>query len=511
MRYWAQCLSVLPFNYLICGCKIVKQTVISNITIILIACFFSAALSAQDRFLDPEFGTQGIASVAVPSPGFTRSAKLLAGGKVLLVGTCAGNTAGTSNARTCLVRLRDNGQADSSFANAGLAWPIDDDLSDFAFQAHEYSDGSVLVSGSRQVHPNGHAAVLYRFLPDGSRDTSFGVGGRLTNPYNTNFKLETYSLAVDAQGRIYMAGLNTQLPSLNNEAAVIRLLPNGVADLGWGDLGVARRDFSPTQGDSFGGKITPLANGQVLVSGAVSASATAPGRLIFARYNSNGALDTTFASAGIFEIDLTNGGVGSAGSQFLDDYLIDQQGRVWLFGTVSIGGNAFEGFIIRLQANGGLDAGFGSNGQRRYRLGSLSTRIRRALSINGQIYIAGNYLDDPAMDPLLPNAVVIKLQDNGDLDASFGENSRINLLNRDQGLVQLFERQSSTGRLVLAFTRQRQSATVDAFSAARINTFELAPAALVAVPGLTPVGLLCFCLLIVLTLRFVLPQRRLAA
>jgi hypothetical protein len=115
------------------------------------------------------------------------------------------------------------------------------------------------------------------------------------------------------------------------------------------------------------------------------------------------------------------------------------------------------------------------------------------------------------MDSLLPNAVVIKLQDNGDLDANFGENSSINLVNHELGLVQLFERQSSTERPVLAFIRQRQSPTVDAFSAARIKAFALAPAALVAVPGLTPIGLPCFCLLIVASLRFVLPRRRLAA
>jgi uncharacterized delta-60 repeat protein len=459
----------------------------------LLGCL-SLQTEAQDQFLDSGFGALGIASFAVPSPAVVRSGRILSGSKILLVGNCGGNTAGTSNARTCLTRLNANGSVDTSFGVAGLAWPGDDGLSDFAFQAHEYADGSYLVSGSRQVHPNGHAAVLYRFLPNGNRDVSFGEGGRLVNPLNAFFKLETYSLAVDNQGRIYLAGLNTDLPSLNNQATIIRMLPDGRPDFGWNSNGIARIDFSAQQSDSFGGAITVLANGNVLVSGAVSATDSLPGRAVLALYSASGTLISSFGSTGVFSIDLTNGAVGAAASQFLESYLVDSQGRIWLFMSSFVANNQYEGAIVRLTENGALDASFGTNGLRRYRIGKLNTRFRRAIENNGQIYLAGNYQDNVSDNPSLPNTFITRLTNEGNFDPRFGIDGRVNITNRNLGLVQMFERQVSSGKFVLAFFRQQLSPNSDAYSAVRVTLSEGNVASIQA-PTLSTNGLVSLALL----------------
>lgn len=439
---------------------------------------------AQADFLDATFGQAGIGHVAVLAPPTARSAYVVSGSKILLVGTCGGG-AGPGPVRSCLVRLDQAGQPDPGFGASGVSTPPNDGLNDYAFDAHEFPDGSYLVSGSRQIHSNGHAAVLYRFLANGERDPSFGTGGRLANPYNASIKLETYRLVVGPAGHIYLAGGNQLLPSAHYQPAIARMLSDGSADPTWAGTGVAIAEFAPAQNNQWT-SIKLLGDGKILVVGSVAPNATAPGAVLVSRYQQNGMVDVSFGDAGVTRIDWTNGGLGSAGGQGIFDFIVDESGRIWLVGSAAgeISGQ-FVGVVTRLLPDGAADPAFGTTGTRRYTLASGSTRFNNILRMAGKSYLAGALTN---ADPGMTGPVVLRVTDAGEMDPSFGADGRITLPNLGLGSPLGLARQASSGRLVVMFVRQTLNGG-NAYAAARLDEAVLETAPPTPVPGALPLSL----------------------
>jgi uncharacterized delta-60 repeat protein len=112
---------------------------------------------------------------------------------------------------------------------------------------------SVLMPDGGLVFSSGQA--LWRLTSDGQPDTSFGAGGSVTPPAPPGGSFTIAGLAVDSQDRLLVAG--TAETKGSDERAtvagrVMRYLPSGVLDQGFGEGGVVETRFGlpPAPGEA---------------------------------------------------------------------------------------------------------------------------------------------------------------------------------------------------------------------------------------------------------------------
>src|SRR5262245_54097315 len=144
-----------------------------------------------DGMLDTSFGSGGLVTTSVSNTGDgAGDVKVQPDGKVVVAGWTGG-----SGSDFALVRYNPNGSLDTSFGGRGKGKVITDlnRSADFGWRLARQPDGKFVVAGTS----NGDLALV-RYNADGSSDTSFGVGGKLT----THFSL---SAAVSPLGGMDMA------------------------------------------------------------------------------------------------------------------------------------------------------------------------------------------------------------------------------------------------------------------------------------------------------------------
>ncbi|MGL6224238.1 MAG: Calx-beta domain-containing protein, partial [Steroidobacteraceae bacterium] len=122
-------------------------------------------------------------------------------------------------------RLLPNGVPDASFAAATLK---DTAVYDTTLQ----SDGKVIGVGIARQPDGRMKLVVFRLRPDGALDPDFGLGGLVILSDGSARREAGYSVVVDPDGRIVVAGQR------GNSLLVARLLANGTLDAGFGSGGV---------------------------------------------------------------------------------------------------------------------------------------------------------------------------------------------------------------------------------------------------------------------------------
>ena len=155
------------------------------------------------------------------------------------------------------------------------------------------SNGDIVVA----VGFGGTDSGLVRFLPNGTRDTSFGNGGFAALP-DLGIPSVRPGLAVQSDGKLVWAGEATANNGTSGAFAVVRFTANGTLDQGFGTGGLATTTFA---GSNVQGAQTVLVqpDGKILAGGAVLFGGRPPkdiGGLV--RFNANGSIDTGFGSGG---------------------------------------------------------------------------------------------------------------------------------------------------------------------------------------------------------------------
>lgn len=160
-------------------------------------------------------------------------------GRILLAGL-ADN--GPANADFALARLLANGQPDANFDADGrttVAFDLGGSNSDQGINFTLQRDGRIVVVGPASVGAGSNTDfAIARFLPDGSLDAGFGIGGRTLVPFDLVPNGQDLGLAVveEANGRLMLAGA-AQHAATGLAGAVARLKPDGTLDLGFGNQG----------------------------------------------------------------------------------------------------------------------------------------------------------------------------------------------------------------------------------------------------------------------------------
>jgi uncharacterized delta-60 repeat protein len=225
-------------------------------------------------------------------------------------------------------------------------------------------------------------------------DSTFGVAGKTDISFSDR-KVYGQDAALQADGKIVIAG-NSSLNVLSiasNDFAVVRLNGDGTLDTTFGSGGLVISDIAGSSED-VANVVAIQPDGKIIAGGfsqAVGQSANPTFTVV--RYNSNGSLDTTFGSGGKILTDFTE-----SSQERIYDLFVLADGKILAVGSYS--GNSFPGVaariaLVRYNADGSLDANFGSGGKFLIRFdNSLGfthfTDFRgAALQSDGKIVIAG--------------------------------------------------------------------------------------------------------------------------
>jgi uncharacterized delta-60 repeat protein len=157
--------------------------------------------------------------------------------------------AGFSDAAFALVRYNPDGSFDTSFGggDGALRTPFGGGVAARALVRQP--DGKLVAAGQ-----SGATGIpdftLARYNPDGSLDTSFGVGGRVVTEFG-NSDDRILELVQQPDGKLVAAGRSNASAAERFDVALARYLANGSLDTSFGIGGVVRTDFASTTSSSL--------------------------------------------------------------------------------------------------------------------------------------------------------------------------------------------------------------------------------------------------------------------
>jgi len=212
-----------------------------------------------------------------------------------------------------LVRYNANGTRDTSIGNSGRIITDFNGKGDLATCLAIQSDGKIILAGYAVI-TNNFDFALVRYNTDGTPDTSFGVGGKVTTDFNNQSQDFIQSVAVLGDGKIIVGGAS------GGNFVMARYLANGDLDTSFGVGGTVSTDFGSSESIQ---SLVVLATGKI-VAGGVSGDDFA-----MACYRPDGTLDSSFGSGGLVLTDFA-GGVDSANA-----IVIDSSNRILLAGSSS--------------------------------------------------------------------------------------------------------------------------------------------------------------------------------
>ena len=256
-------------------------------------------------------------------------------GKIVAAGFSDGGNAGDSD--FALARYNPDGSLDPSFSGGGFR-TFFGGSSESAKALVIQPDGKLVAAG----FSNGGGAgdfdfALARYNPDGSLDPAFDGGIGANGAFRTFLGGDSEganALVVQPDGKLVAAGFSNAGGPNDFDFALVRYLPNGSLDTGFGFGGTLRTFFG---GDSEGANALVIqADGKLIAAGFSNGAGPDDFDFAVARFNPDGSLDTSFG-----------GGIGATGG-FL----------------TFLGGGNFEGAeALAIQPDGKLvAAGFSNSG-----------------------------------------------------------------------------------------------------------------------------------------------------
>lgn len=241
----------------------------------------------------------------------------------------------------------------------------------------------------------------------GSLDPSFAsVGFASYGPVSASNFDNAQDVVTLPNGQILFCG--TSGISGNLEICVVRLNADGTIDNSYGTNGYFL--YSNPNGSDFAYDMELLPNGQLLVAGALSISAANP-QFALLCLHSNGTLNTSFGSNGLFVNDIDTG----------EDYarkIILNTTHITLAGSSKVPGFSTNRFAAtRCDLNGILDPSFGIAGKITLSNSNSNTAYSACLVANNDIVICGDAYIGSAYYPVMG-----KINNNGQPVVSFGTN-----------------------------------------------------------------------------------------
>ena len=384
------------------------------------------------------------------------------------------------------------GSLDQSFGTGGKVLTDLGAGGGVASDAVLQANGDIVVSGG---------FGLARYLPTGQLDRTFGAGGLASTGFAGDGDSGT-AVAVQPDGKIIWVGSQSN-PNFTFggtfEFAVARFNPDGTLDSGFGSGGRVSTEFfaPPLQGaQEFAAAVLVQPDGKILVAGSARQGQNrfAPIQGAIARYNANGGLDSSFGTGGKV-VSASHGAITALGLDSARDIFVLPalaefsppghadaavtpaaitasshggpaaflpNGQSVLASSVGVARHDVDVQVRRFNADGSAasaSAAFdysGASGLDQARDGASAA----AVQANGQAVVGGSHFLSTAVFGLA------RVNPGGALDAAFGTGGRLTTtLNGDEGVGALviqpdgkiiavgFSENNSTGDVFIALAR----------------------------------------------------------
>lgn len=212
------------------------------------------------------------------------------------------------------------------------------------------------------------------------------------------------AMALQSDNKVIIAGAFTQ--NKQNVFGCARYLTSGILDTAFGDQGITLI----SQADQAEANAVALqSDGKIVVGGFYSDQDIA--RILCARFNSDGSLDSNFGQNGlIIENDFLYAQVA--------DIKVQTDGKIIITGTYAQEGQ-LSIFLIRYLTNGLRDTSFGDQGFSSYRAGYHSGSSALGIQSDGKIIVGGFNVSDSR------ELLLLRFSSGGTLDSLYGQDGAV--------------------------------------------------------------------------------------
>jgi uncharacterized delta-60 repeat protein len=216
-------------------------------------------------------------------------------------------------------------------------------------------------------------------------DATFGTGGKVTTGFfgilSQPYDERSHGVAIKPDGKIVVAGVSNVG---SNQFALACYNSDGTLDTA----------FNPSIFPQLQGRVTTTigsgsdcaancvavqGDGKIVAAG--NANNGSNDDFALARYNADGSLDTTFGTGGKVTTDF-------GGDDAVLSLVLQADGKIVVAGEANIGAPTYFA-LARYNANGTLDATFGTGGKATTTIGSTAIAHGVALQADGKIVVAG--------------------------------------------------------------------------------------------------------------------------
>jgi uncharacterized delta-60 repeat protein/uncharacterized repeat protein (TIGR01451 family) len=337
-------------------------------TVVLVVTIASPA-AAPPGDLDPTFDGDGKVTTDVAG-SFDQAFGMAIQGDGKIV--AAGVAVVSGNDDFALARYNSNGSLDTTFDGDGLVTTDFAGGLDVAWGVAIQGDGKIVAAGLAVVS-GAYDFALARYNSDGSLDITFDGDGKVTTDFGSD---QAFAVAIQGDGKIVAAG--GAFVSDNQDFAMARYNTDGSLDTTFDGDGKVTTDLAG--GFDQANAVAIQGDGKIVAAGLANVSGAFD--FAVARYNADGSLDTTFDGDGKVTTDLA-GGTDQAFAVAI------QGGKIVVTGgAVVSGGEDFA--LARYNTDGALDTTFSGDGRVNTDFGSANEQARGvALQGDGKIVVAG--------------------------------------------------------------------------------------------------------------------------
>jgi len=343
-------------------------------------------IAQQPGDLDSTFGINGIVTTHFQVGDEAYDVAIQPDGKIVAAGTASGNP------RTwALARYNPDGSLDNTFGSGGKVTTFFDSVGfAYAYAVAIQQDGKIIAVGRSHPDTLDGAGTLARYNPDGTLDSTFGVGGKVFLNY---WEMgAAWDVALQPDGRIVVAGGAFSNPAL------FRCNADGSSDSTFGTNGsVVEIGFHPANA------MVIQPDGKIVSTGPFEVT----------RHNPDGTVDSTFGNNGIASTFLGSG-------QTNTNIALQPDGKIVIAGVHGTSPD-FDFSVARLNSDGTFDLTFGDSGRVIVDVGIVDVANSVAVMPDGRIVLAGR------TGPIISNAdfAVVRCDPDGTLDNTFGNGGKV--------------------------------------------------------------------------------------